>query len=176
MPKTSRIPLLAIAAVLLLGWTLLAVSCAREGSANQPVGFTHRAHAEKKVSCTFCHAGAERNSRAGIPSVTLCMICHSFVKPDSPEIVKVKAYFDRGEEIPWRRIYNLPGEAAVFFNHRRHAAAAVPCATCHGDVASKDALRREVNLTMGFCVDCHKRNSSKFHDPRLAADCATCHR
>ncbi|PYV17240.1 MAG: hypothetical protein DMG07_06340 [Acidobacteria bacterium] len=158
-----------------LAGLLFAQACARRDVA-QPIAFPHRVHAEKKIRCTFCHAGAERNSQATLPSVTLCMSCHSVVKADAPEIVKVKSYLDSKTEIPWRRIYRLDPEAEVFFNHHRHAAAAVPCATCHGDVASRDVLVREVNLEMGFCVRCHRAAQAKFRDARLASDCATCHR
>ena len=163
--------------VLLSGCVLaLGVSCSQQSAAEQPIAFSHRVHVEKKLRCTFCHAGAEKNSQASIPSVTLCMTCHTVIKSDSPEILKTKSYLERREEIPWRRIYRMPHEADVFFNHHRHAAAGVKCATCHGDVASRDFLRREVNLNMGFCVSCHRENNAKFRDARLADDCATCHR
>jgi hypothetical protein len=169
-----RLPVcLLIAVCALLAGSQACVS--REAPA-QPIAFPHRVHAEKKIRCTFCHAGAERHSQATLPSVTLCMSCHSVVKPDAPEIVKTKAYLDAKTEIPWRRIYKLDPEADVFFNHHRHAAAAVECASCHGDVAKRDMLHREVNLTMGFCISCHRAQEAKFRDVRLAADCATCHR
>ena len=140
------------------------------------MAFSHRVHVGKKLSCVFCHGGAEKHAQATLPSVVQCMTCHTGVKPDSAEIRKVKAYLEHREEIPWRRIYALSGEAAVFFNHHRHAAAGVKCAACHGDAASRDVLMREVRLTMGFCVECHRQNSSKFRDKRLADDCVTCHR
>ena len=158
------------------GLIFLTISCARESPAEQPVAFSHRVHVGKKLSCVFCHGGAEKHAQATLPSVVQCMTCHAAVKPDSAEIRKVKAYLEHREEIPWRRIYALSGEAAVFFNHHRHAAAGVKCAACHGDAASRDVLMREVRLTMGFCVECHRQNSSKFRDKRLADDCVTCHR
>jgi hypothetical protein len=171
-----RLWLLTLLFGAIAGFASLIASCARESPAEQPVAFSHRAHVEKKLSCVFCHGGAERHAQAALPSVVLCMTCHTVVKPDSAEIRKVKAYLERREEIPWRRIYALPGEAAVFFDHHRHAAAGVKCVSCHGDAASREVLRREVRLTMGFCVECHRENSSKFRDKRLADDCATCHR
>jgi hypothetical protein len=165
-----------IACFALLLLTILMASCVRESPALQPIPFSHRQHIEKSIRCTFCHSGAEKYSVAGIPSVTLCMSCHSVVKTDSPEITKVKQYLDRKEEIPWRRIYELPEDADVFFSHRRHAASGVKCMVCHGDVAARDTLRPEVNLTMGFCVRCHRATSAKFRTASLADDCATCHR
>jgi hypothetical protein len=133
-------------------------------------------HVEKKIRCTFCHAGAEKNRQASLPSVTLCMSCHSVVKTDHPEIVKAKQFLDSKTEIPWRRVYGFDPEADVFFNHHRHAAGGVPCATCHGDVAGSSVVRREVELTMGFCVQCHRSERTKFRSPQLADDCTTCHR
>ena len=54
------------------------------------------------------------------------------------------------------------------FNHAPHIRAGVECATCHGDVARQTVAGRNVDLTMGFCVKCHKtRHASN--------DCLTCH-
>ncbi len=161
---------------LLLGMLLPAVSCAGRKPALQPIAFSHRQHVAKKISCTFCHSGAVKYRQATIPSVTLCMSCHSVVKTDSPEIRKVKQYLERHEEIPWRPIYQLPKEADVFFNHHRHAVAGVECVTCHGDVGSRDVLTREVNHVMGSCVQCHRTHRGRFQLAALAEDCATCHR
>jgi hypothetical protein len=149
-------------------------SCTREHPVGQPVFFSHKQHV--KLGCTFCHSGAEKYDLAAIPSVSFCMTCHSFVKADSREVLKVKDYLARKEEIPWRRIYRLPMAAGAFFNHHRHAAAGVSCAECHGAVASRDELKPEVNLDMAFCIRCHRANSAKFRMARLADDCATCHR
>ena len=150
-------------------------ACTSEKPLEQPVVFSHRVHVENKITCTFCHPGAEKIRQAVIPSVTLCMSCHSVIKAESPAVEEIKAYFDRSEEIPWRRIYQMPESADVHFNHRRHAAAQIECSVCHGEVASQDRLKIEVDHTMGFCVRCHVAHQEKFRDPRLAADCATCH-
>jgi hypothetical protein len=155
---------------------LLCAGCVPDSPVRQPIMFSHRQHVEKQIRCTFCHSGSERYSTADLPGVTLCMSCHSAIKADSPEIMKVKEYLDRKEEIPWRRLYHLPEQADVFFNHRRHAAAGVGCSACHGDVSTQDVLSPQVDLTMGFCVSCHRLNSTKFRLPALADDCATCHR
>ncbi len=165
-----------ISFVLLLSVSLCAASCARASGAEQPIAFSHRKHVAKGISCTFCHWGAEKYASATLPSVTLCMSCHSVVKTDSPEIKKVKQYLDQKMEIPWRRIYRLPGSADLFFNHHRHAFAGVKCVVCHGEVGSRDVLQKEVTLTMGFCVSCHRANRARFYSPALADDCATCHR
>ncbi len=161
---------------LFVGVLIFVASCGRESEVPQPIAFSHRLHVAKKLSCTFCHSGAEKYRLATIPSVTLCMSCHSVVKTDSPEVRKIKFYSQHRQEIPWRRIYRLPDEADVFFNHHRHATAGVKCATCHGSVGSRDRLTREVDHVMGFCVQCHRQHRDQFHPSALADDCATCHR
>ena len=152
-----------------------AASCSRKEPL-QPIAFSHKQHLAKKIPCTFCHSGAEKYLAATIPSVTICMGCHSVVKTGSPEIHKVKQYLQKREEIPWHRIYRLPPEADVFFNHHRHAAANVKCITCHGDVASRDKLAQDVKVVMGFCIQCHREHRNQFHPVAIADDCSTCHR
>jgi hypothetical protein len=44
----------------------------------------------------------------------------------------------------------------------------VDCATCHGDIAHQTVAQRNVDHTMGFCVDCHKAK-------KASNDCLTCH-
>ena len=55
--------------------------------------------------------------------------------------------------MPWVRIYEIP--AFVNFSHRAHLEAKNTCEDCHGKVAERDALYKEVNLNMGTCMDCH---------------------
>ncbi len=135
----------------------------------QPVAFTHRVHIANKISCTdYCHAGATKGPEAGIPSVKVCMICHGMIATDRPEIKKVAAYMDRGEEIPWQRVYGFSPSAHVKFNHAPHIRAGVDCATCHGNLAQQTVAVRSVNLTMGYCLDCHKARQA-------STECVTCH-
>jgi hypothetical protein len=43
----------------------------------QPIAFSHKLHAgDMKISCLYCHAGAERSRYAGIPALNICMNCH----------------------------------------------------------------------------------------------------
>jgi hypothetical protein len=142
----------------------------------QPVYFSHKQHAEKKLKCTFCHSGAEKYSQAALPGASFCMSCHSVVKTDSPEVLKTKAFLDRKEEIPWVRLYKFESEARVFFSHRRHAAAGIGCTLCHGAVESADVLTVAMRHTMNTCMRCHREYAAKFRNPALAEDCATCHR
>ena len=46
----------------------------------QPIAFSHRLHAgEMSIDCLYCHFGAEKSRHAGVPAVSTCMNCHSFV-------------------------------------------------------------------------------------------------
>jgi hypothetical protein len=88
-----------------------------------------------------------------IAAPSVCMQCHSAIKTDSPAIQKLAQYAAENKPVPWVRIYEIP--AYVDFSHRAHLAAKNTCEDCHGKVAERDALYREVNLNMGTCMDCH---------------------
>jgi hypothetical protein len=135
--------------------------------APQPVAFSHRLHAgEAELPCLLCHAGARDEDFATLPSATACMTCHVAVTPDSPEVAKVRAAAESGAAIPWVRIYQVPD--FVFFSHREHVGAGEACATCHGDVATRDVLEKEVSTGMVACLECHRARGAPVH-------CAACH-
>jgi Cytochrome c7 and related cytochrome c len=134
----------------------------------QPIAFTHKIHLANGLQCTNCHVGVDKGPDARIPSVNFCMTCHQVIATDKPEIQKMAAYLKRGEDIPWQRVYDYPPAAHVKFNHAPHIRAGVDCATCHGDMRQRTVAVRTVNMTMGFCVDCHKLK-------KASIDCTTCH-
>ena len=134
----------------------------------QPIPFPHKTHIAKKAECVDCHESVEKGPVAGIPSVKICMICHSQIATDKPLIKQVTAFSDKGVEIPWQRVYGFTREAHVRFNHAPHIRASVACATCHGDVAQQTVAERVVDHNMGFCVTCHKQKNA-------SNDCLTCH-
>lgn len=162
--------------LLLTGGTLLVTVLAMSigtGSANrpqpQPIDFLHRVHAgDRQIACAYCHRTAETADFAGMPDTRLCMSCHRVVIPDSPEIWKLRGYWELGQSIPWSRVYRLP--AHVFFSHQAHTAAGkMSCVPCHGHVESADRLGQVQPLTMGWCVDCHQKRSA-------STECWSCHR
>ena len=133
----------------------------------QPIDFSHSVHAgDDKLSCELCHAAARRSPFAGIAPVERCMGCHRFVNPDNPEISKVRRYWEAGEPIPWQRVYVLP--RFVHFSHESHLRASVACSECHGDVPRMEHVARVRDLTMGWCLDCHRQRGA-------SDDCLTCH-
>jgi len=135
----------------------------------QPIAFVHSSHIEKaQMECLDCHPNALVGPRATIPGVTWCMTCHNTIATDKPAIQQVAAYFNRGEDIPWQRVYGWYDEAHVRFNHAPHVAVSISCAKCHGDVGSMTVAKRVVDHTMGFCITCHKER-------KASIDCISCH-
>ena len=134
----------------------------------QPIAFSHQVHLQKGLRCVNCHAGVDRGPDARIPSVNFCMACHQTIATNKPEIQRIKSYRDRGEDVPWRRVYGFEPSAHVKFNHAPHIRAGVDCAACHGNMTTQTVATRQVNHTMGFCMDCHRQKSA-------STDCATCH-
>ena len=133
----------------------------------QPVAFSHRQHAgEAGLECLFCHTGAETGDFAELPTAADCMTCHSAVAAGSPEVRKIAAAAESGEEIPWVPVYRVPD--IVFFSHKEHLAAGEACTTCHGPVETRDVLQKEVSTSMTSCLDCHRERGAPVH-------CTLCH-
>jgi hypothetical protein len=135
----------------------------------QPLDFPHNIHAGKQIACTdYCHEAVSTGPVAGLPSVRTCMICHNTIATDRPRIQQITAMRERGEDLAWQRVYGYPALAHVRFNHAPHISAKVECSTCHGDIAGGTVAQRNVELTMGFCVNCH-------NERKASIDCLTCH-
>jgi hypothetical protein len=134
----------------------------------QPIAFTHKVHLEKNLTCPVCHTGVTQGPQAGIPSAKFCMACHMVIAADKPEIKKLTAYVQRGEDVPWQRVYGFSQMAHVRFNHAPHIRAGVECSSCHGDLAQQTVAVRSVNLNMGYCLSCHL-------EKKASVDCQTCH-
>lgn len=80
------------------------------------------------------------------------------------------------QPIAWVKVHHLPD--FVYFDHRPHVTAGVPCQQCHGPVETMERLRQEQSLTMGWCVNCHREASrTGVAGKKVAAsiDCSTCH-
>ncbi len=78
--------------------------------------------------------------------------------------------------IVWTQVDTLPDFA--YFDHRPHVWAGVACQTCHGPVEQMERVRQVEALTMGWCVNCHRKvNTSGVNGRKVDAstDCVTCH-
>lgn len=105
--------------------------------------------------------------------------------PEIAKLVRAMGWDEKGNVLPgavpqslaWVRVHNLPD--FVTFDHRPHVAAGVACAQCHGPVESMTRVRQTSDLTMGWCVNCHRQ--TQVTPPGAAAprpastDCSACH-
>jgi hypothetical protein len=133
----------------------------------QPIPYSHKKHVgELKLKCNMCHPNRDPGESMGIPQASTCMQCHSSVKTDSAAIQKLTEFAKANRSLPWHRVYQIP--SYVFFSHKEHLAAGATCATCHGNVAEREQLFRETDISMGGCMNCHRVKNAKL-------DCSYCH-
>jgi mono/diheme cytochrome c family protein len=127
----------------------------------QPIAFSHKIHAgQYEIDCKYCHTGVMKGKSATIPSVNICMNCHNQIKSGTNtgegEIGKIVRAFNENKPIEWVRIHNLPDLA--YFNHSQHVNVGnIECQTCHGPIQEMDVVRQHSLLTMGWCIDCHRK-------------------
>ncbi len=167
-----RLPLILLAAVVIVGVVLVAVGLSAASShlneaPQQPVAFSHSFHtSDLGLSCTFCHRNVARTVEAGLPPVELCLFCHAVVGAGNPEIEKVRAAFINQKPIDWKRVYRVPD--IVRFTHEPHIRAGVDCSNCHGQVEKMTLARPAGPLGMAQCVSCHRQRGAP-------TDCSYCH-
>ncbi|MTI22831.1 c-type cytochrome [Fulvivirga sp. RKSG066] len=136
---------------------LYAVGVQKGYAPKQPIAFSHKLHAgEYQIDCQYCHTGVRKSKSANIPSPNICMNCHSAVKTESPEIQKIYAAIENDRPIEWIRVHNLPDLA--YFNHSQHVKVGeIECQTCHGAIEEMEVVQQHSLLTMGWCIDCHRK-------------------
>jgi len=134
----------------------------------QPIHFPHATHINTVgLACTKCHITVTNSPAASAPPLVVCMECHTKAKTDSPEIKILTEHWKNQEPVEWSKIHQLPWH--VRFNHKRHIAAGVDCAICHGEVKTMMQVHQVRSLEMGWCVSCHRENNAP-------TDCWTCHK
>ena len=154
----------------------------------QPIFYSHKVHAgTNQISCLYCHGGAQDSKQASIPSVNVCMNCHKGIKEykgepitredgvsvnGTAEIQKLYAYagwnpatqtYDKpGSPIQWVKIHNLPDH--VYFNHSQHVKVGKQqCQTCHGPIQEMPEVKQFADLSMGWCINCHRETKVNFN-------------
>lgn len=155
---------------------------------DQPIYYSHKVHAGiNQISCLYCHTSAWESKHAAIPSVNVCMNCHMSISTyekgptlydeagneinGTAEIEKLYRYagFTPGQPwdplkakpIEWIKIHNLPDH--VYFNHSQHVNAGnVACQTCHGNIQDMDVVGQQAELSMSWCVNCHRETKVNF--------------
>lgn len=158
----------------------------------QPIFYSHKIHVGvNQVNCLYCHGGAQESKHANIPSLNICMNCHKAINEYSgktplyradgsevngtAEIQKLYKYagYDpsvskewdpsKAKPVEWIKIHNLPDH--VYFNHSQHVKAGrVQCQTCHGEIQKMDEVKQFAELSMGWCVNCHRETKVQFND------------
>jgi Cytochrome c551/c552 len=155
----------------------------------QPIYYSHKVHAgTNQINCLYCHNGAYEGKQANIPSLNVCMNCHMTISEYSAKSEKLyredgteidgtaeiqklykavgwdpaaKQYTGKETPVEWVRIHNLPDH--VYFNHSQHTkVGGVQCQTCHGDITNMHEVKQHADLSMGWCVNCHRETKVKF--------------
>lgn len=154
----------------------------------QPIHYSHKIHAgDNGIDCKYCHSSARTSKTAGIPSLNVCMNCHKsiyevaettateeyskeFYDGEINKLYKAVGWDDAEQQytgetqpVKWIRIHNLPDFA--YFNHSQHVTVAgVECQTCHGPVEEMEIMYQYSPLTMGWCIDCHRKTDVNVKD------------
>ena len=155
----------------------------------QPIYYSHTVHAGvNQINCQYCHTGTYQGKQATLPSVNVCMNCHLAINEykgaplvrengdvvdGTAEIKKLYKYagFTEGQPwdpanakpIEWVRIHNLPDH--VYFNHAQHVnAGQVACQQCHGEIQKMGEVKQFSDLSMGWCINCHRNSEVQFKD------------
>ena len=141
---------------------LMSVGIEQNYAPIQPIPFSHKLHAGNlKIDCGYCHTGVYRGKQANIPGVNICMNCHSQVKegPNGKNaIANLIGHYEKNRPIQWVRVHNLPDLA--YFNHSQHTVAGgIECQHCHGQIDSMEVVKQFSNLTMGWCINCHRETA-----------------
>ncbi len=135
---------------------------------DQPVKFSHKIHVgENGIDCKYCHTSVDYSKSAGIPTANLCLNCHVIIREGTNsgkfEIAKVVNAAESGKPIEWIKIHNLPEHA--FFSHAVHVGSGkIDCASCHGAVEKMDIMKQHSDLSMGWCVNCHRETQVNFKE------------
>ena len=169
------------------GW-MMQLGIDQEYAPLQPIHYSHRIHAgQNEIECKYCHSSARESKHSGIPSLNVCMNCHKNIaevaeSTATPEYSKQfydgeiqKLYdavgWDKANQkytgvtkpVKWVRIHNLPDFA--YFNHAQHVTVGgIECQTCHGPVEEYEIMKQYAPLTMGWCIDCHRKTEVKVKD------------
>lgn len=167
----------------------MALGRSKDYQPEQPIYYSHKVHAGiNQINCQYCHTGVYQGKQATIPSVNVCMNCHMSINEyagekiftesgeevnGTAEIQKLYKYagFEPGKAwdpskakpIEWVRIHNLPDH--VYFNHSQHVKAGkVECQTCHGEIQKMGEVKQFTDLSMGWCINCHRETQVQFKD------------
>ena len=126
----------------------------------QPVAFSHATHnGQLGIDCRYCHSTVEKSWFSNIPSSSTCMNCHNQVLKDDPRLALVRESAASGKPIPWVQIHKVPD--FVYFNHSVHVNRGISCVECHGQINQMEEVYHARELSMSFCLTCHRDPAAK---------------
>ena len=157
----------------------------------QPIFYSHKVHAGiNQISCLYCHGNAWESKHATVPALNVCMNCHAAINDytkgpklyredgsevdGTAEIQKLYSFTgydpktgryntEHAKPVEWTKIHNLPDH--VFFSHAQHIRAGkVQCQTCHGPIQEMNEVKQFAELSMGWCINCHRTTKVNFPD------------
>ena len=71
---------------------------------------------------------------------------------------------DGAHPIEWVKIHNLPDH--VYFNHSQHVKVGKQqCQTCHGNIQEMGEVKQFAELSMGWCINCHRESKVDMYNP-----------
>jgi len=135
----------------------------------QPVPYSHEVHVgQLGMDCRYCHTTVDSAAFAAIPPTQTCIACHapgtdpvtgeatalSGIWQGSDKLPPVWQSFATGEPIEWVKVHDLADYA--YFNHAAHVNKGVSCVSCHGRVDKMEVVYQAKNLSMGWCLECHR--------------------
>lgn len=157
----------------------------------QPIFYSHKVHAGiNQISCLYCHGNAWESKHATPPALNVCMNCHAAINDytkgpklyredgsevdGTAEIQKLYSFTgydpktgryntEHAKPVEWTKIHNLPDH--VFFSHAQHVRAGkVQCQTCHGPIQEMNEVKQFADVSMGWCINCHRTTKVNFPD------------
>jgi hypothetical protein len=152
----------------------IAIGRSQNYSPDQPIKFSHAVHAgQNQTDCIYCHSSAPYSKSAGIPPENVCMNCHLIVRNGTRsgafEISKIISAYENKKPIEWVKVHNLPDH--VFFSHAQHVSAGgINCVECHGKVQEMNVVVQVKDLSMGWCLDCHRTRKVNFTGNKFYSD------
>lgn len=70
---------------------------------------------------------------------------------------------DGARPIEWVKVHNLPDH--VYFNHSQHVKVGKQqCQTCHGNIQDMGEVYQFSDLSMGWCINCHRESKVDFYN------------
>jgi mono/diheme cytochrome c family protein len=65
------------------------------------------------------------------------------------------------QPVQWVQVHYLPEH--VYFSHQQHIVVGkLECKECHGDVQEMETVEQFAPLTMGWCINCHRKTDVQF--------------